>query len=177
MKTIDNVTKTFERLSIETMPKYFTLLLERMKNPIEMLYFIESGLGEQTILNKINLHYGFPMNGDFSGCYVFSEKGKHQYVGISKSVAKRLYQHVKGKTHNQATLAYNIAKITSGRVGEREKNMKDPDFKRHFKEAKKKISTWTVSIIDIKNPVELYLFELFASLKLNTYEFNTFETH
>lgn len=57
MKTIDNVNKTFERLSIETMPKYFTLLLERMKNPIEMLYFIESGVGEQTIISCISSNY------------------------------------------------------------------------------------------------------------------------
>ncbi|EKO78921.1 hypothetical protein LEP1GSC068_1862 [Leptospira sp. Fiocruz LV3954] len=39
------------------MPKYFTLLLERMKNPIEMLYFIESGVGEQTIISCISSNY------------------------------------------------------------------------------------------------------------------------
>lgn len=57
MKTIDSVNKTFEQLSIETMPKYFTLLLERMKNPIEMLYFIESGVGEQKIISCISSNY------------------------------------------------------------------------------------------------------------------------
>ncbi len=178
MKTIDNVNKTFGQLSKETMPAYYNLLLERMKNPIELRYFKESGIGEQTIINRISQHYwGFPSNEDLSGCYVLTEKGKHQYVGISKSVGRRLYQHIKGTTHNHATLAYNIAKNTSGQKGERDKNMGDLNFQVHFDKAKERISTWTVSVIDIKNPVELYLFELFASLKFNTYEFNTFETH
>jgi hypothetical protein len=51
----------------------------------------------------------FGRTADCSGCYVLLEKGDPFYVGISRKVASRLSQHVKGKTHFDASLAYAMA--------------------------------------------------------------------
>ena len=43
--------------------------------------------------------------------------------------------------------------------------------------AKKKLARMTVRYVEITSPVERYLFEVYAAIRLNTHKYNTFETH
>ncbi|MEA9565528.1 hypothetical protein [Xanthomonas sp. WHRI 8932A] len=118
---------------------------------------------------------------DFSGCYVLLEAGTPIYVGISRSVIGRLRQHVFGKTHFDASLAFRvaisrhagttIAKLT------RSEAMQDPLFGTSFAEAQAYLRTLQVAFITIENPLELYVFEPYCALELDTHQWNSFETH
>ncbi|EQA55381.1 hypothetical protein LEP1GSC052_0061 [Leptospira kmetyi serovar Malaysia str. Bejo-Iso9] len=54
--------------------------------------------------------------------------------------------------------------------------MKSKGFEKRFKNAKEKISTWDLTIIEVKDPIARYLFEVYASLELASKN-NQFETH
>jgi hypothetical protein len=53
----------------------------------------------------------------------------------------------------------------------------DPDFATHFEQARKQVSEMDVQFIDLEDPIERTLFEIYAALTLGTDEFNSFETH
>lgn len=53
----------------------------------------------------------------------------------------------------------------------------DPDFLKHFKEAKERVTKMNVRWIELKDPIERTLFEIYAALALDTVAFNSFETH
>lgn len=55
--------------------------------------------------------------------------------------------------------------------------MKDPAFQRHFNAAKTYLSSLNVAYVEIFNPLELYLFEAYCAMELDTSTWNTFETH
>ena len=52
----------------------------------------------------------------------------------------------------------------------------DAEFSLQYDEAKKEISKMGVRVIEIKNPVEQALFEIYASLELAT-PYNAWENH
>lgn len=115
---------------------------------------------------------------DFKGLYVFIHNTTPFYVGISKGVIGRICQHLKGKTHNNSTLAYKIGLIKyeheNGRPysGEREKF----DFVSYVEPVKNFLLKQKIAFIPIDNDEELFLFEIYCSMKLGTW-FNDFETH
>ena len=55
--------------------------------------------------------------------------------------------------------------------------IKDEQFQKEFEEAKKLLRSLRVSFIEIENDLELYLFEAYCALELNTFKWNTFRTH
>ena len=55
--------------------------------------------------------------------------------------------------------------------------MDDPEFRRQFEQAKLYIAGLNVAFTPIANPLELYLFEAYCAMELDTNELNTFETH
>lgn len=115
---------------------------------------------------------------DFKGLYIFYHNSTPFYVGISKGVIGRICQHLKGKTHNNSTLAYKIGLIKyeyengSPYEGERE----NFDFISHVEPVKKFLLKQKISILPIDNAEELFLFEVYCSMKLGTW-CNDFETH
>lgn len=115
---------------------------------------------------------------DFSGLYVFINDKTPFYVGISKGVIGRIFQHVKGHSHNTSTLAYNIGLIRhelligEKYLGER----KEFDFKTKVEPVKLFLLKQKIAFLHIDNPEELALFEIFCSMKLKTI-LNKFETH
>jgi len=115
---------------------------------------------------------------DFKGLYVFLNGDTPFYVGISKGVIGRIIQHVKGHNHNTSTLAYKIGllryKLVEGEdfVGGR----KDLDFKSEVEPVKEFLSKQKVAWIQIDNDEEMFLFEVYCSMKLGTV-LNDFETH
>ncbi len=55
--------------------------------------------------------------------------------------------------------------------------MNDPAFRAAFEEAQTLLRGCTVAFIEIPNPLELYLFEAYCAMELDTCEWNTFRTH
>jgi predicted GIY-YIG superfamily endonuclease len=133
--------------------------------------FGSKGFGPRSILEQLD------RSSDFAGCYVLLENTDPFYVGISRSVVQRLSQHVKGRTHYDASLAYKIACENQNHGLKRDAAMKDRVFKEKFRKAQAYLKSLNVAFIEIHNDLELYLFEVYCAMKLNTSKWNTFRTH
>jgi len=55
--------------------------------------------------------------------------------------------------------------------------MNHDEFKAYFSGAKNYIAGMSVAFIEISNDLELYLFEVYCSMELDTSLWNTFRTH
>ncbi len=99
------------------------------------------------------------------------------YVGISKKVIERIRQHLRGRSHFEATLAYRIAERSSRTRRSRAQNMKSGSFMRSFARARKRLASANVAFVEVRDPLELYLLEVYAAMKLRTGRWNSFETH
>jgi hypothetical protein len=53
----------------------------------------------------------------------------------------------------------------------------EPEFRAQFLEAQEWLKGLSVAFVEVRNAVELYLFEAYCALELDTAEWNTFETH
>ncbi len=172
--SIDGCESTFEDLATKILPKYMSDLNDAMRNPHRMTVFCTPGDGVKTIAKKLG------KEDDFSGCYVLLRRdSKPLYVGISRGVIGRLRQHVTGTTHFDATLAYRMAskKVRHGKT--QAIAMKDRVFRQAFKSKQRFLKGCTAAFIEIpkRKAVELYLFEAYCAMELNTCEWNTFRTH
>ena len=164
-------------------------------NPINNSFLIETYFGEgkregqaktlllsDGIIGKDWLKKSYTKGGnlkiDFKGVYIFIHKSTPFYVGISRKVIGRICQHVKGHTHNSASLAYKIALITyEHRNGKPYTGVrKDLDFKEYVAPVQQFLLKQKLAFLPIENDEELFLFELFCSMKLGTW-LNDFETH
>ena len=136
-----------------------------------MSSFCMPGVGVKTILSRLR------RSNDFFGCYVLLREGKPFYVGISRTVDQRLRQHVTGNTHFDASLAYLMATAKTGHDMSRSNAMKDTAFRMAFAKARALLRDCRVAFIEIENPLDLYLFEAYCAMELDTCEWNTFRTH
>lgn len=142
-----------------------------LASPHSMSLFCKPGFGVKSILSHLRRRE------DFSGCYVLLHDGKPFYVGISRSVIQRLRHHVTGTSHFDASLAYLMATSKTGHEMKREDAMKDAVFRTAFDQARSLLKGCTVAFVEIENALELYLFEAYCALELDTCEWNTFRTH
>lgn len=168
---IDGCTSTFEEMAATVLPEDMARLRSALAAPLPMSFFCEHGLGVKSILTKLRRRR------DFSGCYVLVREGKAFYVGISRTVVQRLRQHVTGKTHYDASLVYQMATGKTAHEMTRADAMQDAAFRVAFDEAKALLRDCSVAFIEIDNPLELYLFEAYCAMELDTCEWNTFRTH
>ena len=168
---IDNCQHTFAELADQVLPGYMATLQAAIAKPHQLAQFARPGIAEKTLNKQLGL------SGDFSGCYVLIEQGRPFYVGISRGVIKRLRQHVTDKTHFGASLAYKMASQTVGHRLTRDEVMKDPQVALAFAQAQQRLIAADVAFIRIDNPLELYLFEAYCAMQLDTAEWNTFRTH
>jgi len=74
-------------------------------------------------------------------------------------------------------LAYSIAASKHPHSLTRSAAMADAAFYNTFCEAQAFIRGLQVAFLEIENPLELYLFEAFAAMEVNTCDWNTFVTH
>lgn len=169
--SIDKYKYSFEHLSTSDLPKYLTKLEEMINTPIPMSLFATYGSGIASIISKLNI------SEDFSGCYVLLDGKQPVYVGISKTILRRLRQHVLGKTHSEASLAYRITATKHDLKLTRKEAMKNDSFLQSFDQAKEYLKTLNVAFVHVNNPLVLYIFEPFCAMKFNTSNWNTFETH
>ena len=156
---------------MDVLPKYMANMRQAMESPVAMSLFS----AERRQFTQLKRDFAHPQ--DFSGCYVLIENRIPKYVGISRKVFRRLKQHVTGESHNDASLAYLIAskELTHGTT--RDKAMEMSDFREVFGSAKDRLRAMSCAFVEIQNPLELYLFEAFCAMELDTSDWNTFETH
>ncbi len=117
------------------------------------------------------------------GIYLFFEDNEPIYAGRSNRLRKRILEHGRQSSmHNSATLAFNIALKASKDLGfnfpqmSRERLQHDPEFRPYYLEAKERVSEMMVRVVEVADPIEQTLFEVYAALALGT-PFNEFENH
>src|SRR5207237_2484966 len=88
---------------------------------------------------------------DFPGCYVFLDAGKPVYVGISRSVIKRLVQHLNYDSHYSASLVYRMAKGEYPHEMKRDQAMKDDQFRAVFFAVQSRLREMAIAFIEIDN--------------------------
>lgn len=115
---------------------------------------------------------------DVKELYVFVHENEPIYVGISRGLIHRTLQHLRGKSHNTSTLAYNIGLIRH-EILQGEKytgRRKEFDFSSNVTPAKDFLFKQKIAFLPIENSEELYLFEIFCAMRLGCW-LNKFETH
>ena len=195
IKIIEEITRkkayshSFEEIVKEFDRKFSNLNLAKDSFKIEKYFNGGAGiatarnnlLSDGLIQNEWLREYKTP-NGksktDFKGIYIFINNDRPFYIGISKGVIGRIHQHVKGHSHNNSTLAYNISLIRHKIInGYEYKGSRDGlDFKTEVEPVKEFLSKQKVFWAHIENDEELYLFEIYCAMRLQTV-LNKFETH
>jgi hypothetical protein len=168
---IDDCKHTFAELAHTVLPAHMERLKLELVRLKPLSLFARDKVGPANIARECNLA------GDFSGCYVLIDGGAPIYVGISRKVLNRLRQHVRGRSHFDASLAYAIAQHRQPTPGGRTAAMATAKFRSAFQEAQKYLRGLSVAFIRIDNPLELYVFEAYAAMSLGTHQWNTFRTH
>ena len=113
---------------------------------------------------------------EVKGLYVFGElkdNGNVEpiYVGISRTVFRRLYQHTWGKMHNETSFSYLKAKHFSQHTGKRIDLAEEL-----LKEQQDKIKNYRLIVIPETNDYDLYFMEVYIAGKLKA-KWNSFKTH
>jgi predicted GIY-YIG superfamily endonuclease len=169
--SVDDCKHKFADLSLNVLPGYFAELSRRMEKPLPLAQFAKDGVGVAKILSRL----GLPS--DFAGCYLIMDGTKPIYIGISRAVVARLRQHVKGKTHFDASLAYRMARKAEPHESTRSEAMANDQFNAAFRKAQADLARMNCTFLEVSNPLERYLFEVLCAMELGTSEWNTFETH
>jgi hypothetical protein len=94
---------------------------------------------------------------EFKGLYVFGKEENGSitpvYVGISRTVYRRLRQHGFGKHHNQCSLAYLMAREDNGSI---KRSNIHKDFDEDLKSKKEDVKSFKVALFPIEKDYELY---------------------
>lgn len=105
--------------------------------------------------------------------YVFLEEENVCHVGRTRNLLRRLRGHL-ANSHNSATFAFSQAKRVLGyqatyRKGEGRADLfKNPEFIVEFERQRTRIKKMQFKFLEIKDPVEQYLLELYLALEFNT---------
>jgi hypothetical protein len=118
------------------------------------------------------------------GIYLFSEGDRHLYVGRSNRLRVRLAEHCRrSSTHNSAPFAFLLARTASGKELPKSKTKlsrsqleKHKDFHELFAAAKDRVSKMDVRFVEVIDPFQQALLEMYASIALVT-PHNSFENH
>jgi len=166
--------KTFEELA-KALPE----LLEQLKAPEKrfgLKGYLAKGSGEKTAFRALKAAGLLPSETEssaFPGIYLLFHENAPFYIGISRNVLNRLKQHVAGKSHYSASLAYKLAKEQKPDFTGKRNEMK---FEFINKAQNYILEHCKASVLPIYNAEQLYLLELYTAMQLKT-PYNTFETH
>ncbi len=141
-------------------------------------YFGE-GLGLKRSVQKLFAEGILDTESDFRGIYLFLKKGRPFYAGISKHVVERLIQHVKGTNHFSSSLSYKLgADEYLRRHGEPHDGGREGlNFEEYAEPGKSELMKCNFAVFPVENELELYLFEVFVAMRLETLYYNEFRTH
>ena len=132
------------------------------------------------------LTYGaLPRRMPRSGIYLFTEAGRHLYVGRSNGMRNRYGLHCRpGATHRQAHFAFLLAREATGRTkasyragaDSRPGLMLDPTFADAFVAAKERIRAMEYRYVEEADKNRQALLEIYCAVVLGT-PYNDFGTH
>lgn len=121
------------------------------------------------------------------GVYVFYENGKPMYVGRNggsskQTMRERIGQHTRdGSRFNQATFALQLLQeelgVPTGHRGLLTKEQLANRYKSEFIEQKRRVRSMEVRAVEIAASEVQALFEIYASLVLETTRYNSLDTH
>ena len=168
---IDNCKHSFEELSASVLPAHYVRLEAALRVPFAATSFVGFKSVTKEVLSRVS------RSTDFPGCYVFIEGINPLYVGISRGIIKRLVQHLNYDSHYSASLVYRMATDDYPHEMKRDQAMKDDEFRKVFLSSQGRLRQMKVAFVEIDNDLELYLFEVFASMRLDTGKWNSFRTH
>lgn len=179
----------------EKFPDDFNQLIQKCENTISIieerfankdcivvkdLYIENKSVRQKDFLDKLQVTYNTKpdakIKNELQGLYIFGEfngDGKiiPIYIGISRTVFRRLRQHTWGNKHNEATFAYLKAKTRLGHNKKREKI----DI-HELKLEQDDIKNYQVIVIPEQNDYDMYFMEVYLSGRLKT-KWNSFKTH
>jgi hypothetical protein len=168
---IDGCRYKFEKLTSDILPTYYKALQAARLSAVDARIFEGHKSASRKLLGSLN------RDKDFPGCYVFYEDGTARYVGISRTVVRRLTQRLSSGSAFSASLAYASAKEAHPIDGNPDTRMKDLEFAKVFNKMQDRLRSMRVTSIEMEDdPVTMYLFEVYAAMKLDT-EWNHFRTH
>jgi hypothetical protein len=116
--------------------------------------------------------------------YLFSENGKHLYVGRTNGLRRRLRGHcIPSATHFTATFAFRIAREATRmhrasytKVGSRAALVEHDLFGPQFIAAKRRIPLMELRYVEETDPVRQALLEIYTAVVLKT-PYNDFDNH
>ena len=159
---------------------------ERFSSPecliVKDLYHSDKGHKQKDFIQKLQvvcnnkLKKTSKKEDEVKGLYVFGElkdNGNVEpiYVGISRTVFRRLYQHTWGNKHNETSFSYLKAKHFENYVGDR----KDLPYE-FLRKQQDKIKNYRLIVIPETNDYDLYFMEVYIAGRLKT-KWNSFKTH
>ena len=117
-----------------------------------------------------------------SAIYLFSEKRRPIYTGRTRNLRRRLADHMNpGNDRYSATFAFRLAKEDA--LGTKldlsvpnAELERQPAFRKLFLSAKERVSAMGVQFVEIRDPIEQTLVEVYVAESLAT-PYNDFETH
>lgn len=119
------------------------------------------------------------------GVYLFSENGRHLYVGRTNDVKARYGRHcLPGAHHGMAAFAFRLAREATGQLkatyrageGSRAALAVDPVFKPAFVEAKARVRAMEFRYVEEADPVRQAVLEIYCAVALET-PYNDFDNH
>jgi hypothetical protein len=197
-KTIHEHTGSFADLATQRLPELQRMLESQIANPLPLSLFTSAKTGPATLsahsqiqthlkvvseayaaakehTAKLRLEAGKRLTPhEFAGVYVFVSSDRPFYIGITRTIYRRVQAHIRHRNHNAASLLFNMVREDAQHKGLRG----ELDFN---SERASLIQAWlqsqSVAILPLACPVERYAFELYAAMVLKTGVWNTFETH
>jgi predicted GIY-YIG superfamily endonuclease len=113
--------------------------------------------------------------------YLFSEGEMLLYVGQTRGLNRRLGEHTRPSSRqNQASFAFLIAVEQAERAGIALSGSRDDQERElgdRFTAAKQRVAEMDVRFVEMDDPIERTVFEMYAALHLGTERYNSFETH
>jgi hypothetical protein len=127
-----------------------------------------------------------PKDAPSHGIYLFSEAGRHLYVGRTQrqSIRVRMRQHSSSSARqNEAVFAFKLAREMTGHLrasykatNSREFLAKDPEFTKAFQQAKERVRQMELRYVEEIDPLRQTLLEIYVGVVLKT-PYNDFDTH
>lgn len=149
---------TFEQLALEKLPTLYQELMKSNELAASVLSYLKDGRCSAPTVRA---------------CYVFFESGKPLYVGISHNFRVRLQQHL-SVDPSRANL---VLRMTAQSLNcSTSTARKTAGFDEAFMSARDRLLHSTVAHVQVDDAMTLYLLEPFVAMKLDTQQFNRFDT-
>jgi predicted GIY-YIG superfamily endonuclease len=138
-------------------------------------------LFDQLVTSPYFTEKGIAVQRGRPGIYVFYEDDEAVHVGRTRDLAQRLRGHI-SRSHYSATFAFKRARRELGKAatytvkGSRAELLKDPEFAATFYKHIDLLKKLHVRFIEVQDPVQQYLLELYAHLEFEL-PLDEFDTH